>query len=128
MFREHHARNVSWVFSIDSLAGGPPTPLESDADTVGLKEYYPGKAYVDWIGLSGFNWGPESFYPTERSFLATFQPTVDVVSEFDKPVMLAEVGTSALSADPAGWLGSALEGRRRAAGRQVRRLVRRRHP
>ena len=103
LFREHDARNVAWVFSIDSLAGGPPTPLTE------LKRYWPGKAYVDWVGLSGFNWGPESFYPTERSFLATFEPTVDVVSQLGKPVMLAEIGTSALSVDPAGWLESALE-------------------
>jgi cellulose synthase (UDP-forming) len=103
VFDEAGATNVSWVFSIDSLAGGPPTPYEE------LETYYPGNRYVDWIGMSGFNWGPESVYPTERSFLSTFAPTVEVIEDFGKPLMIAEIGTSALSADPAGWLASALE-------------------
>jgi cellulose synthase (UDP-forming) len=102
IFTAHHADNVSWLWSIDTLAGGPPTPLSE------LETYYPGDHYVDWVGLSGFNWGPESVYPTERSFLSTFQPTVDVVSQLGKPVMLSEVGTSAKSADPAAWLASAM--------------------
>ncbi|MGI8622230.1 MAG: glycosyl hydrolase, partial [Solirubrobacteraceae bacterium] len=104
VFDRHGATNVSWVFSIDTLAGGPPTS-KAELDT-----YYPGDRYVDWIGLSGFNWGPESAYSTERSFLSTFKPTVDVVSGFRKPVMLSEIGTSAKSADPAAWLQSALDG------------------
>ncbi len=103
LFGAEHADNVSWVWSIDTLAGGPPTPR---AD---LAKYYPGSRYVDWIGLSGFNWGPESVYPTERSFQATFRPAYDVVQGFGKPVMLSEIGTSAKSVDPAGWLQSALE-------------------
>ncbi len=102
VFDAHRATNVSWVFSIDSLAGGPPTSLAE------LETYYPGDRYVDWVGLSGFNWGPESFYPTERSFLSTFEPAVEVVEQLGKPVMLSEIGTSALSLDPAGWLASAL--------------------
>jgi beta-mannanase len=102
VFDAEHADNVSWVFSIDTLAGGPPTPLST------LETYWPGHQYIDWVGLSGFNWGPESVYPSERSFLSTFQPSVDVVKQFDKPVMLSEVGTSAKSADPAGWLDSAM--------------------
>jgi cellulose synthase (UDP-forming) len=102
VFDEHGADNVSWVFSIDSLAGGAPTSKAA------LDTYWPGHQYIDWVGLSGFNWGPESVYPTERSFLSTFQPSVDVLKGFGKPVMLSEVGTSAKSADPAGWLASAM--------------------
>ncbi len=104
VFTANRARNVSWVWSIDTLAGGAPTSREV------LDTYYPGDRFVDWIGLSGFNWGPESVYPTERSFEATFKPSIDVVSGFGKPVMLSEIGTSAKAADPAGWLQSALDG------------------
>ncbi|MEA2166815.1 MAG: hypothetical protein QOF76_115 [Solirubrobacteraceae bacterium] len=96
------ARNVSWVWSIDTLSGSTPT------STAELKTYYPGKHYVDWVGLSGFNWGPESVYPSERSFLGTFKPAYEQLTAFGKPVMLSEIGTSALSADPAAWLRSAL--------------------
>ncbi len=103
VFDAHGATNVSWMFSIDTLAGGPPTPLAE------LETYYPGGRFVDWVGLSGFNWGPESVYPTERSFLATFQPSVEVLEQLGKPVALAEIGTSARSADPAAWLHTAMQ-------------------
>jgi len=103
VFAANGATNVRWVWNPVPYSQ-PHTP-END-----LERYYPGDRYVDWVGLSGFNWGPESVYPTERSFLATFQPSVDVLEALGKPVMLAEIGTSALSRDPAGWLRSALDG------------------
>lgn len=102
VFDRQHAANVSWLFSVDTLAGGPPTPLSQ------LRTYYPGRRWVDWVGLSGFNWGPDGYYPSENSFLSVFRPTVDVVKRLGKPVMVSEVGTSRRSEDPAGWLDRAL--------------------
>lgn len=98
IFERAGASNVSWVFGIDS----------HETSTEELETLYPGDDYVDWVGLSGFNWGPEGYYALERSFLAAFKSTVDLVTPLGKPVMLSEVGTSALSLDPAGWLEGAL--------------------
>ena len=102
VFDAHGASNVSWVFSLDTLAGGAPTTAAE------MKRYFPGERYVDWMGLSGFNWGPESPWTSERSFTSTFAPSVRQVSQFGKPVMLSEIGSSIRAEDQPGWLASAL--------------------
>ncbi len=102
VFDKHGAGNVSWVFSLDTLAGGAPTTVDE------MKRYYPGARYVDWMGLSGFNWGPESPWTTERSFESTFAPSVRQIEQFGKPVMLSEIGSSIRADDQPGWLESAL--------------------
>jgi hypothetical protein len=102
VFDRAHATNASWEFSIDSLAGGAPT---SKAE---LDAYYPGARYVDWLGISGFNWGPDGAYPLWRSFYNTFAPTYDVLAEFGKPIMLSEVGTVSHGGDPAAWIRDAV--------------------
>ncbi len=107
IFDAHGATNVSWVFSTDTLAGGQPTSLAE------MKRYYPGNQYVDWVGLSGFNWGPESPWTTERGFRDTFAPSVDQIEGFHKPVMLSEIGSSIHSDDQAAWLRTALSDIRR---------------
>ena len=87
IFRKEGATNVGWVFSVDSFAGGTPTPRQQ------LDHFYPGKRYVDWLGLSGFNWGrvPDRAMSFER----VFRPAYEVVKGYGKPVMLAETGTAA---------------------------------
>ncbi len=102
VFDDAGATNVSWVFSIDSLAGGPPTPRST------LDRYYPGRAYVDWVGMSGFNWGSDGAFPAWRSFAGTFRPSYDVLKGFGKPVMVSEVGTSSRGGDPVSWISDAL--------------------
>jgi cytochrome c oxidase subunit IV len=103
VFNDNGARNVSWVWSIDTMAGGTQTSYDT------LKTYYPGDKYVDWTGLSGFNWAQESVDPGERSFLGTFEPAYSILDEFDKPVMLSEIGVSDTSVDAAAWLTSAFK-------------------
>ncbi|MCC7129928.1 MAG: hypothetical protein IT297_05955 [Anaerolineae bacterium] len=61
-------------------------------------DYYPGDAYVDWIGLSGFN-----YYTYLRSPWKTFQDLYnsnsfnyvlrDLACRYPKPQILAEIGT-----------------------------------
>jgi len=61
-------------------------------------DYYPGDAYVDWIGLSGFN-----YYTYLRSPWKTFQDLYnsnrfnyvlrDLACQYPKPQILAEIGT-----------------------------------
>lgn len=104
IFDRHGATNVSWVFSADTLAGGAPTPASE------LATYYPGDRWVDWVGLSGFNWGPESPWTSERSFASTFAPSVGQIETFGKPVMLSEIGSSIRADDQPGWYRSVLDG------------------
>jgi len=102
IFRREGATNVSWIFSVDSQAGGRPTSRSR------LNQYYPGSAYVDWVGLSGFNWGQRrrgSFLSFERVFRRSY----NVVRGFNKPVMFAEMGTAAAEKSRAPmWVRDAL--------------------
>ena len=50
IFRREGATNVTWVWS-PAHRSYPGTYQNR------IEAYYPGDAYVDWIGLSGFNWG-----------------------------------------------------------------------
>ncbi|MEA2182540.1 MAG: hypothetical protein QOF69_1725 [Solirubrobacteraceae bacterium] len=101
IFRREGATNVGWVFSVESFAGGPPT-TRSQYDA-----YYPGARYVDWVGMSGFNWGFKSFGGW-LSFDRVFGRAYDVVKTFNKPIMLGEVGVAAGDPRTAGWVRDAL--------------------
>jgi cellulose synthase (UDP-forming) len=94
IFRQAGASNVSWVFSVDSFAGGTPTSRGA------IREYYPGARYVDWVGLSGFNWS-RSRNGGVLTYERVFRASYDVIRGFDKPVMLAELGTASVDTQTA---------------------------
>ncbi|HWS33056.1 MAG TPA: glycosyl hydrolase [Actinoplanes sp.] len=75
IFRENGASNVAWVWS-PNWNSGP------DVSWNRFQHYYPGDAYVDWVGVSGYNFGKES--PK-----TLFSP---IVAEYGrrKPIVLAE--------------------------------------
>jgi beta-mannanase len=77
-----------------------------------LASFYPGDAYVDWLGVDGYNWGQyglEEFWnaftsPTEL-FQYTYNEMMSTVSSA-KPVMLVETASAAgaASTDKAAWI------------------------
>ena len=102
IFRLAGATNVSWVFSVDSFAGGRPTPRGR------LDQFYPGSSFVDWVGLSGFNWARSRFGGV-LSFDRVFRPSYEIVKHYGKPVMLAETGTAAADTRrAAAWVRDAM--------------------
>jgi beta-mannanase len=50
------APNIAWVWNPNARNW----PLASVAPWNDYNEYYPGDDYVDWVGLDGYNWGPNS--------------------------------------------------------------------
>ncbi len=105
LFAEEGATNVSWVWTINSFAG-----LEDEHRGLS-RAYYPGDEYVDWVSVRASTGATSRCTRAERSS-ATFRPTVDVVTGFGKPMMLAEIGTGAAGVDPAHWLAFASRTRR----------------
>jgi cellulose synthase (UDP-forming) len=103
IFDREGAANVSWVWSVDAFGGGPPTPRSR------LETYYPGGRYVDWVGLSGFNWGAGHDYGGSLRFREVFEPAYRAVVGFGKPVMVAETGTAATGGDGSAWVRDALD-------------------
>lgn len=94
LFQEEGAYNVIWVWSPNVVNPVPDVKLEP---------YWPGDAYVDWVGIVGY-WTQTG----ASTFETLYGPTRKQVAEFtDKPVLISET-----SAEP---------GERRRA--DVRRLI-----
>jgi hypothetical protein len=77
LFTQQGATNVVWVWSPNDIN---PVP------SVKLKPYYPGDAYVDWIGITGYYTNAGA-----KTFATLFQPTIDQIRGFSqKPVIIPE--------------------------------------
>jgi len=61
-----------------------------------LKDYYPGDAYVDYVGLSlwGLQTYDRKFHDGDRAFAETFREKYERVASFPHPVLIAELGVS----------------------------------
>jgi mannan endo-1,4-beta-mannosidase len=79
LFGDAGATNVIWVWNPNVVN---PVP------EVALQPLYPGDAYVDWIGLSGYY-----TLSGARTFRTLFGPTLAALRGFTrKPVLIAETG------------------------------------
>lgn len=100
--------NIEWVWS-PNYGSNPYTEANS------LHKYYPGDDYVDWIGLSGYNWVDSrkepwrsfnQIYGTPDGSEAVLPPGVlqDLACHYAKPQILAEVGTVEGQPGKANWI------------------------
>ena len=86
IFRDNGASNVIWIWNpnVTSLYTAPD-----------LKPWYPGDAYVNWIGLDGY------FYATTDTYASVFSPTINQIRAFTKrPQIIMETGASPDSGRP----------------------------
>ena len=104
LFTEVGADNVVWVWS----------PNDRDVPTVAWNHwtrYYPGDAYVDWVGVDGYNWGATQSWSSWTDFASLFAAVYrDYVSR--KPIMIAETASVEQGGDKASWItttGAALK-------------------
>jgi Glycosyl hydrolase family 26 len=78
------ATNVTWAWVVNTIWSDPasdPAP------------YYPGDAYVDWVGMDAYNWGRNEIQPDRwLSAEESIEPTLEVLEEIapDKPVCICE--------------------------------------
>jgi beta-mannanase len=96
LFVANGATNVAWVWNPNiDYAGSVPLP--------GL---YPGDAYVDEVGLDGYNWGTSQPWSTWQTPQQVFDPTIADVRTFTpKPIILTEVASSELGGNKAQCIG-----------------------
>jgi beta-mannanase len=81
LFIAHGAWNVVWVWN----------PWKASA----AASYFPGKDYVDWIGITGLNYGRYSPDGNSYSFKQLYTPFHQLnLSQLGIPVMIAEMGTA----------------------------------
>jgi len=107
IFVQEGATNVKWDWSPNVEGDGSTvTPVNT------FNTYYPGDAYVDYVGMDGYNWGtlyktPEwtSFW---QSFTDIFQYSYDAfAARTSKPIMISETATTELGGSKAQWITDA---------------------
>jgi hypothetical protein len=93
------ATNVTWTWITNSIWSDPesnPTP------------YYPGDAYVDWVGIDSYNWGLNPAQPDKwRNPDQTITPTLSIVDGLTgggKPVAIVEEASSEYGGNKADWI------------------------
>jgi hypothetical protein len=98
VFVRAHATNVLWVWSPNAVWG--PTPA--------LKALYPGSAYVNFLGIDGYNFGSGLPYGGWRSAQAILDPTLTDFDGFaaSKPVLIAETASSEQGGSKSAWISA----------------------
>jgi beta-mannanase len=95
LFAAAGARNVEWVWS----------PNVSFPHSTPLRVLYPGDAYVDWVGVDGYNWGKSRAGTQWASFASIFGPTLRSISRLTtKPIVLTEVGSTEVGGKKSAWI------------------------
>jgi mannan endo-1,4-beta-mannosidase len=99
---EAGATNVTWVWSVNHLS--VPDEPENQIDN-----YWPGADYVDWIGVSGFNFGDAAETPQWRTFDEIYAERLVDLEEYDKPVMVTEIASVEGGGDKGAWIEDAIQ-------------------
>lgn len=82
VFRAWGADNVTWLWTVNSLAGGP-------GQAVDPQPWWPGTDYVTWVGIDGYY-----FHPAQ-SFTSLFGGTISALRRFTHdPVLVTETGVA----------------------------------
>ena len=82
LFVAAHASNVAFVWSVDTTSGTPSS----------WETFYPGSAYVDWIGADGY-YQPTT-PPPAGTLTTEFGSWYSAFSSYGKPLMIASTGAA----------------------------------
>ncbi|RYY19095.1 MAG: cellulase [Cytophagaceae bacterium] len=93
-FRLAGATNVAWVWS--------PHPAYTFA------AYYPGDAFVDWVGVGTLNYGTVAAWSQWWSFADIFGKYYPQLATYKKPIMITEFGSLKVGGRRSQWFGDAL--------------------
>ncbi len=81
IFKAEGATNAIWLWQANQIGARPK---------VGLKQFYPGDSYVDWLGVVGYYYHQNNWYHT---FDSLFMPTIRAFKKFSKkPIFIPEMG------------------------------------
>jgi cellulose synthase (UDP-forming) len=99
-FREQRTSNVRWVWNPGSYYF--------------MNDFYPGREYVDYIGISVLNYGRAARNGTWHSFAALYEPfrheiaKTKRISMMYKPVIITEFGATSYGGRQDVWMDEAL--------------------
>jgi hypothetical protein len=99
IFRAEGANNVKWIWAPNCVDEPKTDP------NYFMEKYYPGKDYVDVIGLSGFNWGTVKDYHRWRTYEEIFTTPYERVTDLGgQDVWIVETASTELGGDKAAWV------------------------
>jgi Glycosyl hydrolase family 26 len=98
IFDAEGATNAVWVWS-PNATDVPASPWNH------WTRYYPGDAYVDWVGIDAYNWGTTRTWSSWSSLAAMIDRLyTDYATR--KPIMIAETASADRGGNKAAWLTS----------------------
>lgn len=100
IFKSQGATNVTWVWSIN-WCSVPNTYANRYA------AYYPGSAYVDWVAISGFNWGTSRSRARNMSFESIYANPLQYLRTLHKPIVVAEMASVSIGVNKPAWITDA---------------------
>ncbi|MFA5157243.1 MAG: glycosyl hydrolase [Candidatus Omnitrophota bacterium] len=101
VFDRSGADNVKWIFSFN----WEDLPKENNHFTL----YYPGDAYVDYLGIDGYNWGNTRPWSRWMSFGDIFgKRYAEAARSFNKPILISEFSSTGSGGDKKEWIKQAL--------------------
>ncbi len=100
VFHQVGANNVTWMWSVNHVS--VPATTENE-----IGNYWPGSKYVDWVGYSGFNWGTSSPLSIWLGFDSVYLQRYQDLLQYNKPIMITEMGCPELGGNKAEWITSA---------------------
>jgi hypothetical protein len=91
-----NVRRIFWVKGLDSSTVQWIWAVNNeDAGSAHAESYYPGDAYVDWIGIDGYNWGASQSWSSWSAPQQVFGPMVARLRGLTaKPLALTETASS----------------------------------
>lgn len=79
------SRTVQWIWAVN----------HEDVGFARAEDYYPGAAYVDWIGIDGYNWGASQSWSSWSAPEQVFGPMIARLRALTaKPLALTETASS----------------------------------
>ena len=114
IFASVGATNANWVWCPN---------VDFTRQLIPLNKVYPGKSYVDWTCMDGFNWGKRNFSVGWQSFNQIFSETYRRILKIapEKPMLLGEVASNEIGGSKPAWIENML--REVPRYRRVRGLI-----
>jgi len=82
------SNHIQWMWTVNNY----------DIGDFPAEQYYPGDDYVDWIGISGYNWGEEFIWSNWSTPEETFDHMVFRMRNLsNKPLAIAESASSSIT-------------------------------
>lgn len=96
VFKNMNVYNVMWIWA--------PQPAY-----LRYKDYFPGKNYVDWVGVAALNYGTVAPWSKWWSFKEIFGNYYDRLAVFGKPLMITEMGSLTVGGNRTQWFKNAFD-------------------